>query len=455
MYFDMPNAFACVCRIAALRLLFAVVVFAVMALAVGALSLTARAAQPPAAEPVGARPVQGEDDVLARGAYLATAANCETCHTAHDGEAYAGNLPFRTPFGVIYSTNITPDAETGIGDWTLAQFKRSLRKGVGADGEHLYPVFPYTSFTKMTDEDIEAVYRYLMSLPPVSQPTNTNDMPFPFNQRWLMAGWKLLFLKEGPFERNPDKPEAWNRGAYLVEGLAHCSACHSPRNGMGAIKAGQEMSGGVYIDRVPSGDYRDWAAPNLTSASNGLRPWSEEEIVAYLKTGKNSYTASFGPMNEVIMNSTRHLSDGDLQAMAVYLKSLPPVENSFAPPAPTQKIGRGRTLYDLHCGTCHQPTGLGAPETGARLANSLIVQASDPSALINVILYGPQLPDPWPPIGAWKQMPSFNDKLKDDEIAALASYLRQEWGNRGGEVAEEDVAKQRPPYDTTFIGYAH
>lgn len=394
-------------------------------------------------------------DIVERGAYLATAANCETCHTAPGGAPYAGNLPFVTAFGTIYSTNITPDPDTGIGGWTLEQFRRSLRKGIGADGEHLYPAFPYTSFTKITDDDAEALYRYLMTVPAVNAVETPNEMPFPFNQRWLMAGWKMLFFREGAFEPDPEESDEWNRGAYLVEGLAHCSACHSPRNSFGAKKAGLEMSGGVYLDKVPSGDYRHWAAPNLTAASNGLHPWSAQEVFAYLKTGKNSYTASFGPMNEVVMNSTRHLADGDLNAIAAYLKSLPPIENEFAPPAPPQKLGRGQTLYDLHCGTCHQPTGLGAPETGARLANSLIVQASDPSALINVILYGPELPDPWPPIGDWDQMPSFNDELKDDEIAALASYLRQEWGNKGGEVTLEDVAKQRPPYDSSYRGFAH
>ena len=387
-----------------------------------------------------------------RGAYLATAANCVSCHTVDGGAAYAGGLAFHTPFGVIHSTNITSDRETGIGGWTFEQFARSMRKGVGDGGEHLYPVFPYTSFAKITDEDLRALYAYFQSVPAVRSEARKNQLRFPYDQRWLLGGWKLLFLDSGAYSPDPEKSPEWNRGAYLVEALAHCAACHTPRNALGAKRAGRALSGGVYIDRVPSGDYRDWSAPNLTAASTGLRHWSERDIVDYLKMGKNQYAAAFGPMNEVVINSTRHLSDSDLNAIAAYFKDVPPFEDAVGATAPADKIGRGRTLYNLHCGTCHQPTGLGAPETGARLANSPIVQASDPSTLLNVIIYGPELPNPRPPIGKWKQMPSFNDKLKDDEIAALASFLRQEWGHQSGEVSIEAVAAQRPPFDTPFTG---
>ena len=390
------------------------------------------------------------DSAVARGEYLATAGNCATCHTAPGGERLAGGLPFKTDFGTIYSTNITPDAETGIGGWTLDQFKRALRKGISADGSHLYPAFPYTSFTKITDEDASALYAWLMAQPAVKAPAKENEMFFPFNQRWLMTFWNMLFFDEGAFEPDPARSAEWNRGAYLVEGLEHCSACHSPRNMLGGEKTDVAYSGGLLTDKVASGDYRPWSAPNLTNATNGLAPWSVEEIVAYLKTGKNSFTASFGPMNEVIMNSTSHLSDADLRAMAVYLKSLDPIETAAETDMAEHELGRGQTIYDLHCGTCHQPTGLGAPETGARLVGSLIVQAEDPASLINVILYGPQLPNPHPPIGQWKQMPGFNDKIEDEEIAVLATFLRHKWGNKGGRVTVEQVARQRPPYDTDY-----
>jgi len=400
-----------------------------------------------AAESTGADPA-----LVARGAYLAAAANCVSCHTSPDGPAYAGGLAFRTPFGVVHSTNITPDVETGIGAWTFDQFARSMREGVGDGGEHLYPVFPYASFAAITDADLEALYAFFRSVPAVRQAPTPNEMRFPFDQRWLLAGWKALFLRPAVFEPEPERSAEWNRGAYLVEALGHCAACHSPRNALGAVKAGREMSGGVFVDRVPSGDYRPWSAPDLTPAATGLGSWSAQDIVDYLKVGKNAHAAAYGPMNEVVMNSTRRLSDADLEAIAAYFKGLAPAPAAASEAAPPEVLGRGRTIYDIHCGTCHQPTGLGAPETGARLARSPVVQADDPATLLNVIIYGPELADPPPPVGDWKQMPSFNDKLKDDEIAALATYIRQEWGHRAGAVAVEDVAAQRPPYDTAFRG---
>ncbi|NNU16143.1 c-type cytochrome [Parvularcula sp. ZS-1/3] len=394
------------------------------------------------------------DQALAeRGAYLATAANCVSCHTAPGGEAFAGGLSFETPFGLVYSTNITPDEATGIGSWTYEAFERSMRKGIGDGGEHLYPVFPYTSFAKITPEDMKALFAYFQSLDPVESRPLSNDMQFPFDQRWMLGGWKLLFMEGGTYEPDMAQTEKWNRGAYLTQALAHCAACHSPRNSFGAKKAGQELSGGIYMDKVPSGDNRKWSAPNLTSAQSGIGHWTAEELVAYLKVGKNTHAAMFGPMNEVIGNSTRYLTTTDLEAMATYFKSLPPVAAAArAQQASADKLGRGQTIYNIHCGTCHMPTGLGAPETGATLAGSPIVQAEDPASLLNVIIYGPELPDPWPPIGDWGQMPSFNDTLKDDEIAALASYMRQEWGHQAGEVTIEHVEVQRPPYDTDFQG---
>ena len=390
------------------------------------------------------------DPTVERGLYLATAANCVACHTAPGGAPLAGGLPFKTDFGTIYSTNITPDAESGIGGWTLDQFERALRHGVRPDGAHLYPAFPYTSFTHITDADVADLYAWLMATAPVSADTVRNDMRFPFNQRWLMRFWNMMFFRPERFAPDEGRSAEWNRGAYLVEALAHCTACHTPRNGLGAERTELAYGGGVYTDRVPSGNYRRWSAPNLTSAANGLASWSVEELVAYLHTGKNSHAASFGPMNEVVMDSTRRLAGDDVRAMAIYLKALPPVENASLTTMSDQERGRGQTIYDLHCGTCHQPTGLGAPEMGARLDDSLIVQAADPSSLLNVIIYGPELSDPPPPVGEWGQMPSFNHKIEDDEIALLATFLRHEWGNTGGRVTVEQVEAQRPPYDSDF-----
>lgn len=388
-----------------------------------------------------------QGSIIERGEYLAIAGNCATCHTTADGVPYAGGLPFNTDFGTIYSTNITQHPEHGIGNWTEEQFDQALREGISADGSHLYPAFPYTSFAKIVDEDVSALYAYFQTLPAVEVPNKENEMSFPFNQRWLMAGWNMLFFDADTFTADTEQSEQWNRGAYLVEGLGHCSACHTPRNALGGPVTSKSHSGGLYVDKVPTGHYRDWSAPNLTSAPTGLHHWSVDALTDYLATGRSDHHISFGPMNEVIMNSTSRLSKDDQQAMAVYLKSLPSVEHDVVQDLSEQELGRAQTIYDLHCGTCHQPTGLGSPETGARLVGSPVVQASDPSSLINVILYGPELSTPPPPVGEWRPMPGFNDKIRDDELALLASYLRQMWGNKGSRVTIDRVAKQRPPYN--------
>ena len=386
---------------------------------------------------------ESPEALIARGKYLATAGNCGACHTTADGQPFAGGLEFDTPFGKIYSTNITPDAETGIGKWTADQFRQALREGVRPDGEHLYPVFPYTSFTKIADGDISALFAYLKSLPAVSAKAPENDLSFPYNQRWLMSWWNKLYFTAGAYKSDARQTVTWNRGAYLVEGLGHCSACHSPRNSLGAEDADAAFTGGVYNDKVPGGAVRPWSAPNLTSAPNGLGGWSVEEIAAYLKTGRNASTITFGPMNDVILNSTRHLTDGDLNAMATYLKSLAPKPGELAAPPSESELQAGATLYDVHCGTCHLPTGLGSADTGPKLAGSHVVQASDPASLINVILYGPQLPEPAPDVGHWQPMEAYADKLTDEEIAQLAGYLRSTWNNKGGAVTAKQVAKQR------------
>ncbi len=381
---------------------------------------------------------------IERGKYLAIAGNCASCHTARSGDFMAGGLAFETPFGRIYSTNITPDADTGIGNWTGAEFLNSMRHGVRPDGEHLYPVFPYTAFTKVTDADVAALFAYLKSVPAVRQEAPENDLSFPFNQRALMSVWKAMFFDAGVYEQDESMSAEWNRGAYVVEALAHCGACHSPRNYLGAEHSDMAMTGGVYTDRVPNGTLRPWSAPNLTSAPSGLGLWPVEEVAAYLKTGKNLYVETFGPMNDVLLNSTRHLNGDDVDAMAVYLKSLPPNEADRKAAAKDSVLGMGRTLYNLHCGTCHLPTGLGDEESAPRLGGgSLVVRASNPASLINVILDGPELPDPPLPTKRRKPMEDFRYLLDDEEVAALASYLRSAWGNTGGAVTAQQVAEQR------------
>jgi mono/diheme cytochrome c family protein len=385
----------------------------------------------------------GAETSAERGKYLTTAGNCGACHTAPGGKLMAGGLAFQTPFGTIHSTNITSDAQTGIGKWTVAQFQQALRQGIDADGSHLYPVFPYTSFTNVTNEDAASIFAYLKTLPAVRQAELPNEMSFPYNQRWLLTAWNTLFFTAGPYKPDPARSAEWNRGAYLVEGLEHCSACHSPRNSLGAERTSQALTGGVYKDKVSADSVRTWSAPNLTGAGNGLASWSVEALAAYLKTGQNSAAATFGPMNEVIMNSTQYLTDADLHAMATYLKSLPANPGDVGAAASEEVTTAGSAVYDVHCGTCHQPSGMGADDSGPPLAGSPIVQAGDPASLLNIIIYGPQLPQPAPPVGNWKKMDPYGDKLSDDEIAQLSSYLRGAWGNKGGEVTAAQVAKQR------------
>ncbi len=383
-------------------------------------------------------------ELVARGEYLVTAGNCASCHTTQDGAFMSGGLPFRTPFGTIYSTNITPDPLTGIGNWSEIDFLNSLRHGVRPDGDHLYPAFPYTAYTKASDDDILAMFAYLKSIKPVRITPPQNDLVFPFNYRPLMAFWKLLYFQPGVYEVREDQSEQWNRGAYLVEALAHCSACHSPRNSLGAERAAAHMGGGEFLDLVARQHYRPWSAPNLTATERGLALWSEQDLADYLKTARNDMLESFGPMNEVIINSTRYLEAQDIGAMVTYLKNLPAVpEREATTPGPAV-MGRGRTIYNLHCGTCHLPTGEGDPDMAPRLdRGSLVVQDENPASMINAILYGPHLPSP-PLQPKWREpMEDFQYLLDDEEVAAAATFIRHSWGNASGIVTADQVTRQR------------
>jgi mono/diheme cytochrome c family protein len=406
-------------------------------LAAAALVLIATPFAAPFAESPSADPALAN-----RGKYLATAGNCISCHSKPGGMPFAGGLPFKTPFGTVYSTNITPDARAGIGHWTEDQFRRALREGIRPNGEHLYPVFPYTAFTKIPDGDVSAIFAYLKTVPPARYRPPGNELSFPYSQRGLMTIWNKLYFDATRFAPDATKSPDWNRGAYLIEALGHCGACHSPRNFLGAERTGLAFTGGRYFDKVPSGGIRPWSAVNLSQTKSGLASWSRDDIVAYLKTGVNLYATSFGPMNEVIMNSTRHLSDADLRAMAVYIKSLPAPVEGIAPKPAAAVSSEGAGLYEIHCATCHLPSGKGAPETGPALAGNPVVQTADPASLINVILFGPQLPNPPPPVQR-QHMEGYEGKLGDGEIAALAGFIRTAWGNRGGSVSPDQVAAQR------------
>ena len=384
---------------------------------------------------------QEADTPEARGLYLATAGSCRTCHTAEGGEPYAGGVAFETNFGVIYSTNITPDTDAGIGAWTQAQFVTAMHEGESADGTKLYPVFPYPSFTKVTEDDLEDIFAFLKTVPASSSTAPENKMRFPF-KRGLMGIWNTLHFESGRYAPDDTQTVEWNRGAYLVEGLGHCGSCHTPRNALGGSQEDKALSGGTYLDEVEDGLLRPWSAVNLTSAPDGLAAWSVEDIDSYLKTGHGDPAGTFGPMNEVITQGTSQLDASDTRAMAVYLKSLPPIERARHHEMNAANHRAAELLYTIHCGTCHLPTGLGDPSIGPALAGSSVVQAEDPASLINSIIYGATVPAPAPP-HAWETMEAFGDKLDDDEIALLSTYMRSSWGNRGGKVTEADVEKQR------------
>ena len=400
--------------------------------------------------------------LIEQGRYLAAAGDCISCHTRRNGKPFSGGLPLDTPFGVIYSANITPDNRTGIGTWSEAQFTRAMHEGVAPDGSHLYPAFPYTAYTKVTDPDIGAIYAYLRSLAPVSYTPPKNEMRFPFGMRSLLAGWKLMFFQPGRYAPDASRSAEWNRGAYLTQGLGHCSACHTPRNLLGGERGSEAWTGGVYLDEIadevvdgkitPMDErtVRPWSTANLTPAPAGLGAWSLEEIAAYLKTGHNARAAAFGPMSKVVLNGTSRLTDADIRSIAVYLKSLPPAAQGAGAKPVAAELRAGEIVYTTRCGDCHLPSGLGvgrAPnadpsKTAPPLAGNAALQAPDPATLINVILYGAHEEPSGE--GSWPKMSGFELSvgLDDAQIAALCTYLRSSWGNRAAPVDSAAVAKQ-------------
>jgi mono/diheme cytochrome c family protein len=409
-----------------------------------------------------ARPVSSATALVEYGRYLAAAGDCISCHTRPGGDPFSGGLPLNTPFGVIYSANITPDADVGIGAWSEQQFASAMREGIAADGKHLYPAFPYTAYTNVTDHDIHAIYAYLRSLKPVRYTPPRNGMPFPFGIRALLSGWNAMFFRSGRYIPDASRSAEWNRGAYLTLGLGHCGACHTPRSILGGERSSEALTGGVYLDEIadevvdgkitPMDErvVRPWSTANLTPAPSGLGAWSLDDIAAYLKTGHNSRAAAFGPMGTVIANSTSHLTDADGHAIAVYLKSLPPATPGAPAKVADEKLKAGEIVYTARCGDCHLPTGLGVPRVGnadaskaaPSLAGNAALQAPDPATLINVILYGAH--EAAVAEGSWPMMSGFELSvgLDDEQIAALCTYVRSSWGNRAGAVDAAAVARQ-------------
>lgn len=387
------------------------------------------------------RPLEVHNATAAKGAYLARVGNCAACHTTPGGEPFAGGVKFKTPFGILYSTNITPDKKYGIGGWSYEQFHASMKRGVRPDGTHLYPAFPYTSFARLRDEDIASLYLYFSSVEPVAAANRENEMNFPFGNRSLLYFWKRLFHTGGTFEPDTTKSAAWNRGAYLVQGPAHCGACHTPRNLLGGLKEDSALHGGTYVDQVASGAYRTWAAVDLTPGENGLKSWSADDIAQYLTKGQNSHSVVHGPMNEVF-RSTQHLTKPDAAAIATYLKGIAPSSARLDLSPFRSRIAAGEVVYTVHCGTCHLPDGKGNEGLGVPLRNNALVAAKDPASLINVILYGPDLPPP-PFASNRTTMKPFGKRLSDEDVAAVASYLRSSFGNNASAVTPEQVSRQR------------
>jgi mono/diheme cytochrome c family protein len=389
-----------------------------------------------------------------RGEYLARAGDCVACHSTPGGKAFAGGLKMGTPLGNIYATNVTPDRATGIGAYTLADFDRALRRGVAKDGHYLYPAMPYPSYAKLTDADIAALYRFFMTeVPPVRQPNRPSEIPWPLNWRWPLAIWDAIFMDHAVYQAKPEQSAAWNRGAYLVQGLGHCGACHTPR-GLAWNEKALDDDGAQYLSGA---DLDFWSAPNLRGdVDAGLGRWSEADLVAFLKTGHNRDGTAFGSMIDVINNSSPYLNDPDLAAVATYLKSLPasvPAQPAFVYDDATTAMlrtghpaNRGAQIYLAQCVSCHVDTGRGAAPYLPPLAGNPTVLDPDPASLINIVLNGSNpivvkgTPDAY-------RMPQFRINLSDQDIADVLTFIRQGWGDRAGAVTAAQVAEFRKATD--------
>jgi mono/diheme cytochrome c family protein len=378
-----------------------------------------------------------------RGAYLARAGNCAACHTARGGAAYAGGRAIATPFGTVFTSNLTPDAATGLGQWSAVDFWRALHEGRSKDGRRLLPACPYPNYTQVTRADADDLYAHLKSLPPVAQAHRPHALRFPYDTQVARAAWQLLFFRPGEFQPVPGQTAEWNRGAYLVRGLGHCAACHAERNAFGATQAPLALAGGM----MP---LQHWYAPSLAAATEaGVADWAAADVVALLKTGTSARGSVLGPMAEVVYRSTQHLTDADLRAMATYLMALPPV----AAPVARTPVGagaaadpavllQGRQLYEQHCANCHGDQGQGAAGAYPPLAGNRALTMASPANLVRVVVAGG-----YPPGTAGNPrpygMPPFGHSLADAEIAALLSYLRSAWGHAAAPVSPLDVLKLR------------
>jgi len=402
--------------------------------------------------------VSAQESEISKGEYLARLGNCIACHTIEDGEPYAGGLKMAVPMlGVIYATNITPDKEYGIGNYSYEDFDKSMRLGIAKDGHRLYPAMPFPSYAKIVEEDMLALYDYFMNeVEPVNQASPENEIPGWKSPRWPLAIWSFITVDKDRFEADPDKDDAWNRGAYLTQGLGHCGACHTPRGLMmqekGLDEGDSDFLAGSALDH--------WSASPLNGDINsGLGRWTVEETAEFLKTGKNRFGTAFGTMVEVINNSTQHMTDEDLNAMAVYLKSLPVVNEKNAEPwayddSATNKLtsfnfeDTGSQVYYEYCASCHGYDGGGRDKHMPSLAGNPIVLDPNPSSLINLTLNG-SLRVIIDGDADTFDMPYHRGLLNDEQIADVVTFMRKSWGHDSSAVNTEQVTEVRDATDPT------
>lgn len=377
--------------------------------------------------------------LVERGEYLTRAGNCLSCHTTRGGQNYAGGLGIATPFGTVYTSNLTPDKQAGIGSWTPAHFWRALHNGRSKDGRLLSPAFPYTSYTQVTRADSDAMFAYLRSLPAASQPNQPHTLRFPFNSQAALAVWRALYFKPGAYQPDSRQTAEWNQGAYLVNGLGHCAACHSPRDALGGTRQSLNMAGGL----IPM---QNWYAPSLASAHEaGLGDWSTADIVSLLKTGMAAGASVSGPMSEVVLGSTQHLNSSDLNAMANYLKAFPGASLPPQAPAPVkaaESTPAAAKLYEQHCAQCHGAQGQGVAKAYPALADNRAITMASTENLVQIVLNGgfpPATSGNPRPFG----MPPFVLTLNDSEIAAIISHIRSSWGNQASALSAIEVNQMR------------
>jgi mono/diheme cytochrome c family protein/uncharacterized membrane protein YphA (DoxX/SURF4 family) len=372
-------------------------------------------------------------DLVERGHYLATAADCAACHTKPGGKPFAGGVALETPFGTLVGPNITPDPDAGIGAWTDDEFVAALQEGRGRDGIRLYPAMPYPAYTKMTREDALAIRAYLRTIEPAPDKIDANQLPFPFNIRSDMAVWNGLNFKAGRLEPDPSQSAEWNRGRYLVDALGHCGTCHTPKTALGADRDSAYLQGATL---------QGWFAPNITADERkGIGRWSIDELVAYLKTGSNRDAIASGGMGEEVVHSSSHMTDDDLKAIATYLLSLKPASQDSPQPlaASDARMVTGQAIYKDNCAGCHTDAGIGIPHLFPRLADSHAVQSDDSTTLIRTVLLGSQgaATDAAPTAPT---MPAFAWRLNDAQVASVLTYIRNSWGNAAGAVLPIQVS---------------